>query len=99
VSYRNLGTQVQILSPAIAADGQVELQIHIEDSQPRPASGGVELFSDEKGAGVPATEFTNFTFEGRLRIPRGNIVTAQTTQTNSRNHQGQTLILVGVRAD
>jgi hypothetical protein len=59
----------------------------------------VELFSDERGAGVPATEFTRFTFEDRLRIPRGNIVTAQTTQTNSRTNKGQTLILVGVRAD
>ncbi len=99
VSYRNLGTQVQIIKPAITADGLVELQIHVEDSQPRKTSGGVDLFSDERGAGVPATEFNTFTFEDRLRIPRGNIVTAQSTQTNSRNSQGQTLILVGVRGD
>lgn len=99
VNYRNLGTQVQIIKPAIAADGLVDLQIQIEDSKPRKASGGVDLFSDESGAGVPATEFTNFTLEDRLRIPRGNIVTAQTTQTTSRNNQGQTLILVGVRVD
>jgi hypothetical protein len=99
VNYRNLGTQVQVIKPAVAADGLIELQLHIEDSQPRKSSGGVDLLTDERGIGVPATEFTVFTFEDRLRIPRGNIVTAQTTQTNSRNHQGQTLILVGVRAD
>jgi len=99
VNYRNLGTKVQVIKPEIAADGLVELQIQVEDSQMRNPSGRLEVFTDDKGTGVSATEFTAFTLESRLRIPRGNIVTAQTTQTNSRANQGQKLVLVGVRVD
>jgi hypothetical protein len=99
VSYRNTGTQVQIIKPEIAPDGQVELQVQVEDAQMRNPSSGPEIGVDEKGAAVPAAEFTTTKLEERLRIPRGNIVVAQTTQANSRSGQGQKMILVGIRDD
>jgi hypothetical protein len=92
ISYRNVGTSVQI-KPEIGADGVVALELHVEDSRMRTA-GGVALATDEQGTNVPATEFVNSTLESRLRVRPGHVVLAQDTATVAKVGQTQTVVLV-----
>jgi type II secretory pathway component GspD/PulD (secretin) len=99
LASRDVGTVIQVMKPEIAADGQVEMQIQLEDTQMRAPTGGPDLGTDEKGASVAATEFDITNLDARLRIPRGHLVATEGELTSSKAGQGQKLILVGVRAE
>jgi type II secretory pathway component GspD/PulD (secretin) len=92
ISYRNVGTSVQV-KPAVGADGQVILDLHIEDSTMRAAEGAA-VGTDEKGASIPATEFVTFTLENRVRLRPGQFVLAEGSRTGTRAGQVQVVVLV-----
>jgi hypothetical protein len=98
IAYRNVGTSVQV-RPEIGADGQITLDLHVEDSAMRAAEGGVAVGSDDKGAAVPATEFVTSTLETRVKVPSGQIVLAEGSKAGSKAGQAQTVILVTASTD
>jgi hypothetical protein len=87
------------IKPEVGADGQVTLDLRVEDSRMRSAEGGVALGTDDKGTAVPATEFVTATLESRLKVRPGHIVPAQSTTARTKAGQAQTVILVGASAD
>ena len=98
VSYRDVGVSVQV-KPEVGPDGQVTLDLRVEDSRMRAAEGGVALAADDKGEAVPATEFVASTLETRLRVRPGHIVLAQSTTARSKAGQVQRVILVGASTE
>ena len=98
VSYRDVGMSVQV-KPEVGPDGQVTLDLRVEDSRMRAAEGGVALAADDKGEAVPATEFVASTLETRLRVRPGHIVLAQSTTARSKAGQVQRVILVGASTE
>lgn len=98
ITYRNVGTSVAV-KPEIGADGQVTLDLRVEDTAVRAAEGGVAVGSDDKGTAIPATEFVVFTLETRVKVRPGQIVLAQGTKAGSKAGQAQTVILVTASTD
>ena len=98
VSYRDVGMSVQV-KPEVGPDGQVTLDLRVEDSRMRAAEGGVALAADDKGEAVPATEFVASTLETRLRVRPGHIVLAQSATARSKAGQVQRVILVGASTE
>jgi hypothetical protein len=98
VSYRDVGVSVQV-KPEVGPDGQVTLDLRVEDSRMRAAEGGVALATDDKGEAVPATAFVASTLETRLRVRPGHIVLAQSTTARSKAGQVQRVILVGASTE
>jgi Flp pilus assembly secretin CpaC len=98
ISYRNVGTSVQV-RPEVGADGEVTLDLHVEDSGMRAAGGGVAVGADDKGAAVPAAEFTVFNLETRVKVRPGQVVLAEGAKTESKAGQAQTIILVSASTD
>ena len=98
VSYRDVGMSVQV-KPEVGPDGQVTLDLRVEDSRMRAAEGGVALAADDKGEAVPATAFVASTLETRLRVRPGHIVLAQSTTARSKAGQVQRVILVGASTE
>jgi hypothetical protein len=98
LSYREVGTTVQI-KPEVGADGQVTLDLRIEDRRMRTAESGQALGTDDKGTAVPATEFVSSTLESRVRVAPGQIVLVENTTAGSKTGQFQKVTLVGVSTD
>jgi len=98
ITYRNVGTSVQV-KPEIGADGQVTLDLHVENSAMHAAEGGVAVGSDDKGTAIPATEFVISTVETRVKVRPGHIVLAQGTKAGSKAGQAQTVVLVTASTD
>jgi hypothetical protein len=97
ITYRNVGTSVQV-KPSINADGEVTLDLKVEDSTMR-AGEGAALGSDEKGASIPATEFAVFSLENRVKVRPGHFVLAEGSKAASKAGQSQTVILVTASVD
>jgi hypothetical protein len=97
ISYRNVGTSVQV-TPEIGADGWVTLELRIENSSMRTADG-VSLATDEKGTNVPATGFVTSTVESRLKVRPRQVVLAGGSATSSKSGQAETVVLVGAVTD
>jgi Flp pilus assembly secretin CpaC len=93
ISYRNVGMSVQV-KPEVGADGQVTLDLHIEDSSMRAAGGGVTVGTDDKGTAVPAAEFVLFNLETRVKVRPGQVVLAEGTKAESKAGQAQTIVFV-----
>jgi hypothetical protein len=98
IAYRNVGTSVQV-SPEVGADGDVTLDLHVEDSGPRPAEGGTAVGTDEKGTAVPATAFTVFNLETRLKVRPGQVVLAEGTRSGSKAGQAQAIVFVSASTE
>jgi hypothetical protein len=98
ISYRNVGMSVQV-KPELSADGDVTLDLHIEDSGMRPAAGGVAVGADDKGAAVAAAEFAVFTLETRVKVRPGQVVLAEGAKAESKAGQAQRVVLVSASAE
>jgi hypothetical protein len=98
ISYREVGTSVQIKAE-IGPDGQVLVEVQVEDSHMRPAENSVAVGTEDKGATVPATEVITSTLETLLRVRPGHMVIAQGTKTMSKSGQAQAAILLTVNTD
>jgi hypothetical protein len=98
ISYRNVGSSVQV-TPVIGADGQMLLDLDVEDSAPRAAEGGVTVGSDDKGTAISATEFVVFSLETRVKVRPGQFVLAEGTKTGAKSGQAQRIVLVTASTD
>jgi type II secretory pathway component GspD/PulD (secretin) len=99
MSYRNVGTMVQVVKPEIGPDGRLLLQLQVEDAQMRTAGSGAELATDEKGAAVPATEFVTFNLESRLLLAPGQMRVEESNQVRAKTGQTRKLVLVGASVE
>ena len=98
IAYRNVGMSVQV-KPSIGADGQVTLDLHVEDSTMCAGEGAAAVGSDEKGAAIPAAEFVSFSLETRVKVRPGHFVLAEGNKAASKAGQAQTVILVTASMD
>jgi hypothetical protein len=98
VTYHNVGISVQV-RPEVEADGQVTLELHVEDSRMRAAEGGAAAGADDKGTGVPAPEFVTSDLESRVKVRPGRFVLAQSTTAGSKAEQAQTVVLVSASTE
>ncbi len=98
ISYRSVGMSVQV-RPEVGADGEVTLDLHVEDATMRAAGGGVAVGADDKGAAIPAAEFVTSTLETRLKVRPGHMVLAQGTKAESKAGQARTIVLVSASTD
>jgi type II secretory pathway component GspD/PulD (secretin) len=98
IMYRNVGTSVQV-KPSVSADGEVALDLKVEDSTMRAGEGGASVGSDEKGTAIPAAEFVSFTLESRVKVRPGHFVLAEGSRAASKAGQSQTVILVAASVD
>jgi hypothetical protein len=92
IAYRNVGTSVQV-TPELGADGQVLLDLHVDDSTMRPPTG-----ADDK-SGSPGAEFLLFTLESRLKLRPGQVVLAEGTKADSKTSKAETIVLVSATAE
>jgi hypothetical protein len=98
ISYRAVGTSVQV-KPSISADGEVALDLKVDDSSMRAGENGASVGSDEKGTAIPAAEFVVFTLETRVKVRPGHFVLAEGSKAASKAGQSQTVILVTATVD
>jgi type II secretory pathway component GspD/PulD (secretin) len=98
ITYRNVGMSVQV-KPEVGANGDITLDLHIENSRMRTPEGGVSVGTDEKGKALPAAEFINSTLQTRLKLRPGQIAVAEDTKAASKTGQGQTIILVSASTE
>jgi hypothetical protein len=87
------------VTPEVGADGQVTLDLRVEDSRMRAAEGGVAVGTDDKGTDISAAEFVVSSLESRLRLRPGQIILAQGTAAGSKAGQAQTVILVSASTE
>jgi hypothetical protein len=90
IAYRNVGTSVRV-RPEVGPDGQVTLDLQVEDSGMRSPGRG----ADDNGA----AEFTAFSLETRVKVRPGQMVMAQGMKTESKAGQAQTIVLVTASTD
>jgi Flp pilus assembly secretin CpaC len=98
ITYRAVGTSVQV-KPSVNADGEVTLDLKVEDSTMRAGESGASVGSDEKGAAIPAAEFVMFSLESRVKVRPGHFVLAEGSKAASKAGQSQTVILVTASVD
>jgi hypothetical protein len=98
ISYRNVGTSVQV-QPEVGPDGQVTLDLHVEDAGMQSAEGGVAVGADDKGTAIPAAEFVVFSLETQVKVRPGQMVMAQGMKAESKAGQAQTIVLVTASTD
>jgi type II secretory pathway component GspD/PulD (secretin) len=98
ITYRTVGTSVQV-KPSVSADGEVTLDLKVDDSTMRAGESGASVGSDEKGAAIPAAEFVVFTLETRVKVRPGHFVLAEGSKAASKTGQSQTIILVTASVD
>jgi hypothetical protein len=85
ITYRNVGTQVKV-TPRVMADGSVTLDLNVQDSRGRDS------------ATMPGiTEFILTSLNGKISVASGKVVLAKDAKVNSKEGEGETLILVGAR--
>jgi type II secretory pathway component GspD/PulD (secretin) len=98
ITYRTVGMSVQV-KPSISADGEVTLDMKVEDSTMRAGEGAASVGTDEKGAAIPAAEFVSFSLETRVKVRPGHFVLAEGNKATSKAGQAQTIILVTASVD
>jgi len=84
-SYRNVGTRVKV-TPQVTADGSVTLDLIVEDSRGR-----------ESATVEGKTEFPLTSLAGKISVASGKAVLAKDVKSNSKEGEGETLIVVGAR--
>jgi Bacterial type II and III secretion system protein/Bacterial type II/III secretion system short domain len=98
ISFRAVGTSVHV-KPSISADGEVTIDMKVEDSTMRAGESGASVGVDEKGAAIPAAEFGTFSLDTRVKVRPGHFVLAEGSKTASKAGQAQTVILVTAGVD
>jgi hypothetical protein len=98
ISYRNVGTTVEV-RPEVGPDGQVMLELRVEDAGMHSAEGGVAIGADDKGTAIPAAVFAVFNLETQVKVRPGQMVMAQGMKSESKAGQAQTIVLVTASTD
>jgi hypothetical protein len=92
ISYRDLGTLVQV-RPEVTPDGQLALELHLDDSRMGNGESGAGVGADDKGM-TNTPEFLTATVDSRLNLRSGQVVLVQSTKTGSKAGWTQKVILV-----
>jgi type II secretory pathway component GspD/PulD (secretin) len=92
-AYKNVGTSV-ILTPRVAADKTVTLDLNVEESWPHQPEDAPILGMDDSGRPVRPTNFVHSKLDGSVIVPDGQAVLVSGVQTLSKKETGRTLIVV-----
>jgi type II secretory pathway component GspD/PulD (secretin) len=98
ISYRSVGTSVKV-KPEVTADGQVSLDLTVEDARMRTSPSSPALGADDRGTAVRSAEFISATLETRLKVRSGHIVLAGGMKASAKAGQAQTVVLVTASTD
>jgi hypothetical protein len=85
ITYRNVGTQLKV-TPQVAADGSVTLELTVQDSRGR-----------EPATPMGGTEFIQTSLTGPITVASGKAMLAKDAKVISKEGQGETLLIVGAR--
>jgi type II secretory pathway component GspD/PulD (secretin) len=96
IAYRNLGTQVRV-TPLIAADGSVLLDLNVEDSRMQTRDNLPAVGNDEKGQPITAPEFILTQLNGKIGVGPGQAVVAKDVKVSSKEGQSGLIVVVGAR--
>jgi hypothetical protein len=83
----------------VGEDGQVILELHVEDAHMRAPEGAAAAGADDRGPSIRPPAFVTSTLESRLKVRSGIVTVAQDLKTGSKAGQSQTLILVWASTD
>lgn len=98
VTYRPTGTNVKVTA-RVASDGQVLLDLNVEDTRGHVPEDGVSLGADEKGQPVRAEEWITAKLTTKLSVASGRTKAAEVVTTSSKTGQIQTLVIAGARVE
>jgi type II secretory pathway component GspD/PulD (secretin) len=98
ISYRNTGTQVRV-TPLVAADKTVTLDLHYEESRMVYPEGGIPVGNgkDEKGNPILAPEFPLTTLTSKVSVASGKALLVDGDKSTAKSGSGSVLIVVGAR--
>jgi type II secretory pathway component GspD/PulD (secretin) len=96
ITYRNTGTNVQVTA-RVPPDGQVLMDLNVEDSRGHVPEDGVPIGKDEKGQPVRAEEMILDKLKTNLSVPSGRAMAVEMVTTSSTSRQKQTFVIVGAR--
>jgi type II secretory pathway component GspD/PulD (secretin) len=96
IAYRNTGTVVRV-TPQVAADNTVTLDLRVEDSRMNTPEDGVAIGNDGKGNAIYATEFLLTSLNSKVSVASGKAVVAKDAGGSDKAGPGQVLIVVGAR--
>ena len=96
ISYANTGTSVKVTA-RVAADGQVVMDLNVDDTRGQVPEDGVVIGTDEKGQPVRAEERITAKLTTTLGVASGQAKAAQVVTTSCKSGQAQTLVIVGAR--
>jgi len=87
------------VTPQVAGDGQVTLDVKLENAYMNTPTEGIPIGTDEKGNTVRAAEFITATFEGKVSVQPGQTVFAKGVKTISKSEPVRTIVLVSARVE
>jgi type II secretory pathway component GspD/PulD (secretin) len=96
ITYRMVGTQVRV-TPQVSADQMVALDLLLEDNRMHQNEDGPAIGTDDKGAPILATEFSQVKLESKVSVASGKAVLAKDAKSAGKAGQGQLLLVVGAR--
>jgi hypothetical protein len=92
VTYTSTGFGVTVM-PQIADDGTITVDLNIEDSQVRTPEEGASFGSNS----TPAAEPSSSQLQSKVSLISGRATLAEAVKSQSKTHQTQMYILVGVK--
>lgn len=98
ITYHQVGTEVR-LTPRLTAEGQVQLDLTVQEAGAAYPEDGPKVGEDENGKPVRAPDFTLARLETKLDVPAGQAVAANAVQRSAKSGQGQTLVIVTARVE
>jgi Bacterial type II and III secretion system protein len=96
ISYVNTGTNVKVTA-RVTTDGQVLMDLNLDDTRGHVPEDGVAIGTDEKGQPIRAEERIMAKLTTTLSVASGRAKAAQVVTTSSKSGQAQTLVIVGAR--
>jgi type II secretory pathway component GspD/PulD (secretin) len=96
ITYVNTGTNVKITAQ-VSPDGQVLMDLNVEDARGRMSGDGVPIGTDENGQPIRAEERIMAKVTTKLSVASGHSRAAEVVTTSSRSEQAQTLVIAGAR--
>lgn len=95
IQYRDMGMTVAV-KPRVGMDGQLAIEVEVEESRMNTPESGVALGTTDKGT-INAAEFIQASLRSTVKVASGHAVLAQGVKTESKSQNAQTLIIVTAR--
>ena len=96
ISYRPTGTNVKVTA-RVATDGQVIMDLNVDDNRGRVPEDGVVVGTEEKGQPVRAEEWITAKLTTQINVASGQARAAAVVTTSSKSEQAQMLVIAGAR--